>query len=76
MQTVIDDNLVPFESDVVAFIRQCVEGLEYLHQRKIAHLDIKVRARGEKRMSELLVVAVGSGVSGFESRATKYTALP
>uniref|UniRef100_A0A1B6CVK4 Protein kinase domain-containing protein n=1 Tax=Clastoptera arizonana TaxID=38151 RepID=A0A1B6CVK4_9HEMI len=41
MQTIIDDNLVPFESDVVKFIQHVVEGLAYLHQRKIAHLDIK-----------------------------------
>lgn len=41
MQTIIDDNLVPFESDVVKFMQQLVEGLAYLHHRKIAHLDIK-----------------------------------
>ncbi|XP_066995531.2 uncharacterized protein [Anabrus simplex] len=41
LQTIIDDNLVPFESDVVKFVRQLVEGLAYLHERKIAHLDIK-----------------------------------
>ncbi|XP_054285335.1 uncharacterized protein LOC129001925 [Macrosteles quadrilineatus] len=41
MQTIIDDNLVPFESDVVKFIQHVVEGLAYLHHRKIAHLDIK-----------------------------------
>lgn len=42
LQTIIDDNLVPFEADVVKFVRQLVEGLAYLHERKIAHLDIKV----------------------------------
>ncbi|KAL0268116.1 UNVERIFIED_CONTAM: hypothetical protein PYX00_010185 [Menopon gallinae] len=41
LQTIIDDNMVPFESDVMSFVRQTVEGLEYLHRRKIAHLDIK-----------------------------------
>ncbi|KAJ9577423.1 hypothetical protein L9F63_005994, partial [Diploptera punctata] len=41
LQTIIDDNLVPFEADVVKFVRQMVEGLAYLHERKIAHLDIK-----------------------------------
>lgn len=41
MQTIIDDNLVPYESDVVKFIQHVVEGLAYLHHRKIAHLDIK-----------------------------------
>nr|CAD7437758.1 unnamed protein product [Timema bartmani] len=43
LQTIIDDNLVPFESDVLKFVRQLVEGLVYLHERKIAHLDIKIR---------------------------------
>ncbi|XP_046678314.1 probable serine/threonine-protein kinase fhkD [Homalodisca vitripennis] len=41
MQTIIDDNLVPFESDVVKFVQHVVEGLAYLHHRKIVHLDIK-----------------------------------
>ncbi|KAE8750713.1 hypothetical protein FOCC_FOCC002690 [Frankliniella occidentalis] len=41
LQTLIDDNIVPYESDVVSFTRQLVEGLGYLHHRKIAHLDIK-----------------------------------
>ncbi|PNF25899.1 Serine/threonine-protein kinase 17B, partial [Cryptotermes secundus] len=41
LQTIIDDNLVPFEADVVKFVRQLVEGLVYLHERKVAHLDIK-----------------------------------
>jgi serine/threonine protein kinase len=27
----------------VKFVRQLVEGLVYLHERKVAHLDIKVR---------------------------------
>ncbi|XP_031366644.1 serine/threonine-protein kinase GIN4-like isoform X1 [Apis dorsata] len=41
MQTLIDGDLVPLEGDVVHFVRQLVEGLAYLHQRNIAHLDIK-----------------------------------
>lgn len=48
LQTLIDDNIVPYESDVVTFTRQLVEGLAYLHQRKIAHLDIKVGLREGK----------------------------
>lgn len=42
LQTLIDGDLVPLEGDVVHFVRQLVEGLAYLHQRNIAHLDIKV----------------------------------
>ncbi|XP_014260217.1 death-associated protein kinase 3-like isoform X2 [Cimex lectularius] len=41
MQTLIDDNLVPYERDVVKYVQDVVEGLAYLHHRKIAHLDIK-----------------------------------
>ncbi|XP_034937556.1 probable serine/threonine-protein kinase MARK-A [Chelonus insularis] len=41
LQTLIDGDLVPLESDVVHFIKQLVEGLAYLHDRNIAHLDIK-----------------------------------
>ncbi|XP_050443024.1 uncharacterized protein LOC126847066 [Adelges cooleyi] len=41
LQKVIDDDNVPFEGDVVKFVHHVVEGLAYLHQRKIAHLDIK-----------------------------------
>ncbi|XP_014289050.1 death-associated protein kinase 3 [Halyomorpha halys] len=41
MQTIIDDNLVPYEKDVVKFVQDVVEALAYLHHRKIAHLDIK-----------------------------------
>lgn len=42
LQTLIDGDLVPLEGDVVHFVRQLVEGLVYLHERNIAHLDIKV----------------------------------
>ena len=42
LQTLIDSDLVPLEGDVVHFVRQLVEGLVYLHERNIAHLDIKV----------------------------------
>ncbi|XP_012540585.1 probable serine/threonine-protein kinase HSL1 [Monomorium pharaonis] len=41
LQTLIDSDLVPLEGDVVHFVRQLVEGLVYLHERNIAHLDIK-----------------------------------
>lgn len=48
LQKVIDDDNVPFEADVVKFIHHVVEGLAYMHQRKIAHLDIKVSKKRVK----------------------------
>ncbi|KAG8231090.1 hypothetical protein J437_LFUL011058 [Ladona fulva] len=41
LQSIIDENMVPFESDVVEFIRSLLEGLVYIHEKHIAHLDIK-----------------------------------
>lgn len=52
LQKVIDDNNVPFEADVVKFVHHVVEGLAYMHQRKIAHLDIKV---SEKRVKDFFL---------------------
>lgn len=37
---------------MVKFIHHVVEGLAYLHQRKIAHLDIKVSTRNVSRISK------------------------
>ena len=34
--------MVPFEEDVQGFLRQILEALEFIHERQIAHLDIKV----------------------------------
>lgn len=45
LQTLIDGDLVPLEGDVVHFVKQLVEGLAYLHERNIAHLDIKVKLK-------------------------------
>jgi len=53
LQKVIDDDNVPFEADVVKFIHHVVEGLAYMHQRKIAHLDIKVSAVANVRQGLL-----------------------
>lgn len=50
LQTLIDGDLVPLEGDVVHFVRQLVEGLAYLHERNIAHLDIKVSSTHKRSM--------------------------
>ena len=34
--------MVPFEEDVQGFLRQILEALDFIHDRNIAHLDIKV----------------------------------
>ena len=33
---------MPFEQDVQRYLRQVAEGLQFMHQLNIAHLDIKV----------------------------------
>ena len=41
-QSVLDEDMVPFEEDVQGFLRQILEALDFIHDRNIAHLDIKV----------------------------------
>lgn len=43
-QSVLDEDMVPFEEDVQGFLRQILEALEFIHDRSIAHLDIKVHS--------------------------------
>merc|ERR1719228_2004538 len=40
-QSVLDDDMVPFEQDVQGFMMQLLEAISYIHERNIAHLDIK-----------------------------------
>jgi serine/threonine protein kinase len=42
LQTVIDADLVLLEKDASRYIFQLLEALKYLHERHVAHLDIKV----------------------------------
>lgn len=35
--------MVPYERDVISFTRQLLEGLVFIHDQNIVHLDIKVR---------------------------------
>ncbi|XP_076065454.1 uncharacterized protein LOC143039386 [Oratosquilla oratoria] len=41
LQTLLDEDLVPYERDVIGFLRQLLEGLVFLHDHGIVHLDIK-----------------------------------
>lgn len=43
LQTLMDDDMVPYERDAVKFVRQVLEGLLFLHERSMAHLDIKLQ---------------------------------
>lgn len=43
LQMLLDKDEVPSERQVVRLMRQILDGLVYLHDRCIAHLDIKVR---------------------------------
>ena len=40
---IADDNYKMTESEVIKYMRQVCEGLRYMHELSICHLDIKVR---------------------------------
>ncbi|TRY79217.1 hypothetical protein TCAL_05887 [Tigriopus californicus] len=40
-QSVLDEDMVPFEEDVQGFLKQIIEALKFIHDKDIAHLDIK-----------------------------------
>ena len=46
-QSILEDDMVPFEQDVVNFLKQILEALGFIHERNIAHMDLKV---GQKRL--------------------------
>ncbi|XP_066940052.1 uncharacterized protein [Macrobrachium rosenbergii] len=41
LQTLLDEDRVPYERDVISFTRQLLEGLVFIHDQNIVHLDIK-----------------------------------
>lgn len=43
LQTLLDNDEIPEEKVVKRFMRQILDGLEFLHSVNVAHLDIKVR---------------------------------
>ncbi len=44
-QSVLDADMVPFEQDAQGFLRQILEALRFIHDKNIAHLDIKVHTQ-------------------------------
>ena len=41
-QSILDEDMVPFECDIQHYLRQILEALQFIHDKNIAHLDIKV----------------------------------
>ncbi|XP_071523898.1 uncharacterized protein [Panulirus ornatus] len=41
LQTLLDEDMVPYERDVISFTRQLLEGLVFVHDQSLVHLDIK-----------------------------------
>lgn len=54
LQTLMDDDMVPYERDAVKFVRQVLEGLLFLHERNMAHLDIKVKQQCHSMLPPLV----------------------
>lgn len=42
-ERVVADDFTLTERDSILFMRQICQGVEYMHQNKIVHLDLKVR---------------------------------
>lgn len=42
-ERVVADDFTLTEGDSILFMRQICQGVEYMHQNKIVHLDLKVR---------------------------------
>ena len=42
-----DDNYKMTEAEAINYIRQVCDGIKYMHEKSIVHLDIKVREKPE-----------------------------
>ena len=56
--------MVPFEQDVVNFLKQILEALGFIHERNIAHMDLKVGVKSKASV----VMAVICAISGYGVR--------
>lgn len=46
-ERVIDEDFILTERACACFIRQICEAIEYMHSKRIIHLDMKVNEKGE-----------------------------
>ena len=49
---------MPFEEDAKGFLRQILEALDFIHERNIVHLDIKVGIGNKAFLVLKLVITV------------------
>lgn len=50
-ERVIDDDFVLTEKACTIFMRQICEGIQFIHQQHILHLDLKVRLKSDFKFS-------------------------
>lgn len=56
-ERVVADDFTLTERDSILFMRQICEGVEYMHQNKVVHLDLKVRKWNGRSCDEFYIYA-------------------